>query len=271
MWSGPVYINKSDAGKGLRFKFLLLDKNATSSTDWGDMIKNPDEQYEISTSGNDTTVAWKRFTRPFEPEPSDKIYLHFITDLDKAIANNGFNPETDTLYVKAGLNSTANELVSVDLENIGGTIYEGDAFVVSLKGIKLQYAFFKAFKDPQTNARTETKEFYFDNYDAEVGSNQENRKIVLNSTTVNVVDSLPDNVSSHRSPYFKNTNKMAQDTKIILEVDYRPALNEVKNNGASLVDGQNQNFVVDASNIDGLPIYVNGPITKILDGTDWAA
>jgi len=270
-WSGPVYINDADAGKGLRFKFLLLDKNATSSTDWGDMIKNPDVQYEVTTSGNDTTLAWKWFNnqRVVNLGGNDNITLNFTVDLDKAITNNGFNPETDTLYVKAGLNSTANSLVSLKLDNTGGTIYEGTAEVTSILNTDLQYAFFKAYKNAQ-DARAELKEFYFDNYDLQVGSNQENRKIKLTGSTVNVSDEAPDNTSSHRSPYFKNTTTMAQNTAIILEADYRPALNEVKVNGASLVDGQNQSFVVDASNIDGFSVYVNGPLTRILDATDWA-
>lgn len=271
LWSGPVYIKNQDAGKGLRFKFLLLDKNATPSTDWNDMIKNPDIQYEITTSGNDTTLAWKWFLRYWEPPYYlYNFRLQFTTDLEKAIYNNGFNPETDTLYVKAGLNSTANDLVSVKLDNTVGTIYEGVANVESLQFIKLQYAFFKVYKNAQ-NQRSEMKEFYFDNNDLEVGSNLFNRKVELNSDTIYVSDEAPDNVSSHRSPYFQNTNSMAQDTKIILEVDYRPALNEVKNFGAELSDIQNPNFIVNSTNIDSFSVYVNGPITKILDGIDWAS
>lgn len=270
LWSGPVYIKNQDAGKGLRFKFLLLDKNATPSTDWNDMIKNPDKQYEIATSGIDTTLEWEWFYMRHDPPNFYKVKLNFIADLDKAITNNGFNPETDTLYVKAGLNSTTQDLVVLKLENTSSTIYEGSLTVISMYSFKVQYSYFKAYKNAQ-NQRSEMKEFYFDNNDLEVGSNLFNRKVELNSDTIYVSDEAPDNVSSHRSPYFQNTNPMAQDTKIILEVDYRPALNEVKNFGAELSDTQNLNFIVNSTNIDSFSVYVNGPITKILDGIDWAS
>ena len=289
LWSGPVYINKSDAGKGLRFKFLLLDKNATSSTDWGDMIKNPDVQYEITTSGNDTTVAWKWFTRPFEPF-YEKFKLHFIADLDKAITNNGFNPETDTLYVKTGLNSTANEIVSVKLENTVATIYEGDIilnFPHILKPVNaidkinsdnksggknnylLQYAFFKVYKNSQ-NVKSEQKEFFYDYFDLVTGSHQQNRKVELNADSISISDELPDNVSSHRSPFFLNSNTIQQDTKIIVEVDYRPALNEVKKFNKILNDVQGTSFSVNKENIDSFDVYINGPIARIVDGKQWS-
>ena len=273
-YSRTILVPASKLGSELEYKFTI--KNG-GSVAWEDGLKGTSPT-DVRAGGNrffklngDTTLAWKYFDNKIPATGcttcNSDVRLNFLVDLDKAITNNGYSLETDTMYVRIGLNATTDEVAFVKLENTGGTIFEGQADVKAEIGKEIQYAYFKVFKNNQ-DVRTEVKEFFFDNYDPVVGGNQENRKVTA-AANVDVDDSATDNVSSHRSPYFRNTSLMAQNTKIILEVDYRPALNEVVKHGASLIDGQNSNFIVNASNINTYSVYVNGPITMNVDGTDW--
>lgn len=268
-YSGSVRFPASKLGATAQYKFVIED-NATPGT----VTTWEDGNNKTFPLNSDTSIAYIFFNN-VKPAGScltcnSDVTLNFTVDMDKAITNNGFFLETDTLYVQVGLNSTTLELAKVKLDNTGGTIFEGTANVKADISKPIQYGYFRVFKNTQ-DVTTELKEFYFDNYDPVAGNNQENRKILATGATVEVDDTAPDNTSSHRSPFFKNTSTMAQATKIILEVDYRPALNEVKKWGASLVDGQNAQFIVDATNIDQFPVYVNGPLTRNVDNNDWGS
>lgn len=280
-YSKTILIPKAKLGQNFAYKFYAVRNGNRSDSDdnWENhMVGNGSDiagdGNRIFTLNGDTTLFWKYFNNKAPvacPTCADPVTINFTVDLDNTISNNGFDQSKDTLYVRAGFFGTASAVkeVKMDRVGLGGTIYSGSLNITGTLNDTLQYAYFKKFVNRQL-ANDEKRDFFYDFNDPVLGGNQQNRKVVLTSNNVDVEDSELNKLSSKRQPLFENTAAIAQDTKVILEVDYRPAINEVMNHGAKL-NANGSSFLIDDSNIGGFSVYANGPLTRNVDGTDWGS
>ncbi|MBN8706486.1 MAG: T9SS type A sorting domain-containing protein [Bacteroidetes bacterium] len=270
-FSRIVLLNVTDLHSEVKYKFTYTNP----ATQWESF------QDRTFTLNQDTTLFWKWFNGGLYYKGSDEdcggghvIYdrdaykVHFKVDLDKAIKATGFDPQTDTLYVKAGLAGTGTQVVEIKLNPESGTIFSGDSGADSLyigilpmKGKELQneivfYGYYRR------NTNGEFEEFYFDIYDSTGKANGPKfRKMIVAAGGKDIFaeDLINDNSSTHRVPFFKNMNPIGTETTLTLEANLNPAIFFTTILGGSLKDIQGGPLVVDSTNISNLAVYINGP------------
>ncbi|NUQ82238.1 MAG: T9SS type A sorting domain-containing protein [Bacteroidetes bacterium] len=208
-----------------------------------------------SFAGNDVLL---NFSQP----PDSAVYdIFFEVDLFNAINTNGFDPATDTVVVRAGYAGSSGEIQELTLKApLFGTVYTGT--MEDFAGIENKYVAYKYYK---VNGNLDQEEFYFDNFD-ETGTitGSAYRKILTpdeKSGTLNASDLLEDAVSSHRMPYFRNTNPVGVATSLVIKVDMSMAINFLENLNGTLDDVSGGSLVITKANYKEYPIYINGPAT----------
>ncbi|MCK6603137.1 MAG: T9SS type A sorting domain-containing protein, partial [Bacteroidetes bacterium] len=217
------------------------------------------------TLSGDTTLYWKCFSNECswgDEFPFPEFEVNFKVNMAKAINTNGFDKAKDTLIARIGFLGTAIKTVDAKLSApLLGTVFTGKTGVDSLVAVRGTTVLYQYYKK---NAAGEFEEFYFDNFNTYPGSAAPKfRKAVvpLTGNSFSTEDLLNDNVSTHRQPFFRNTNPVGVPTTLTLEVNGSPAHFLTSCLGGKLNDIQGGSLMVDGYNIKSLPLYVNGPAT----------
>ncbi|MBN8706484.1 MAG: T9SS type A sorting domain-containing protein [Bacteroidetes bacterium] len=252
-FSRTVLVPDSLSGKQIVYKFTYTDP----ATQWESL---PDRTFILNT---DTTIHWKYWDNlPYiiyvDPPLTPPVVINYSVDLNKAILTNGFNRLTDTLYVKAGMENTYDEIIVTRLPTpLLGNVFSGQSDSIFVKAHKpLFYSYFKR------NADGEFSEFYFDHFDSTgLEAGPKYRKVLIDELgrTYQVSDKFKDAVSTHRQPFWKNYSKVGVPTTLNLEVNLKPASFITKCLGKTLEDTQGGPLVVSKENFDSLDLYINGP------------
>ncbi|NUQ83042.1 MAG: T9SS type A sorting domain-containing protein [Bacteroidetes bacterium] len=253
-YSRTVLVDPSKTGNR-EYKFTF---NSGGTTTWEEISNR-----KVTLSGNDTTLAWVWWEnkRPEPVKPTAKYDINFEVDLFNAINTNGFDPATDNVVVRAGYAGSSNEVAELTLDApLFGTVYTG--LLDSFPGINNKYVAYQYYK---VNANIDQEEFYFDNFD-ETGTTTgpKFRKIPTPAEltgTLTASDLLDDAVSTHRMPFFKNSNPVGVATSLVIEANLNPAVSFVTLGAGSLNDIQGGSLVITAANIAEHPLYINGPAT----------
>jgi hypothetical protein len=259
-YSGTVHVPNTYATAGIAFKFVVHNAGADLGEDWGQMAYNSNIQYEIPTTGVDTTIYWQWFDglMPAGFTGSDTVDLTFNADLTKAIANNGFSIG-DSILVRAGYFGTANEVFSMGLTRQGfSNVYSVTIpdMVVDLNNeTGLYYQYYKVAEG------AEYREVYFNfEYDGNNNSEAERRNVVVAADGQIIDDIVDSNVDPHRQPVFQNTGVLSQDVEVTYTLDLRPAYWHVYH-GKVLEDIQGGLTITTHDQIDDLGVFMNGPAT----------
>ena len=193
--------------------------------------------------------------------------LTFKTNVNNAIANNGFNLG-DMLIVRWGyagtqfieqthtLTASIGTEFSVTIDNPEVKLDEG-----------LYYQYYKIVNDIQY------REVYFNfEYDGEDQNLAERRYVSFEGfeegDAIEINDTVNSNVDSRRRPVFQNTNQIGQDIVITWEVDMSPAYYQVYS-GSVLDDIQGDIDISDADQVYELGVWMNGPATLSANQEDW--
>ncbi|MEE4311748.1 MAG: T9SS type A sorting domain-containing protein [candidate division KSB1 bacterium] len=257
-YSGTVHVPDQYATAGLKFKFVVHLKGNPLDEDWGDMVFNPSQEYEVTTTGNDTTVHWKWFANlvPKQATHPDEIIVHYMVDLATAVADRGF-VLGDTLQVRAGYGQTADKRYDLYLNRQGaGTIYAGTDTLMAMIDREMFYQYYSVIDG------VEYREIYF-NFDFPDPSSgeAERRAITPDTNEVFIEDIVPSITDSRRQPRFRNVEVIAQDSIVVtLTCDARPAIYQVMA-GDTLDDIQGFVDVVHPDSVLTWGMAVNGPIT----------
>ncbi len=253
-YSKTILIPKTSAGN-LDYKFVYSDAVTTT---WENSFTG---NRKFTLSG-DTTLYWDFFrgNKVIDPFFFENYKVRFEVDLEKAINTNGFDKFTDTLIVRIGFLGTGKKTVDAKLSApFMGTVFTGETGNDSLAAIPGSAVMYKYYKK---NAAGELEEFYFDNFNTLPQSAAPKfRKAVapVTGNSFSTEDLANDNVSTHRQPFFRNTNPVGVPTTLTLEVDANSASFWVYVLKGKLNDFQNGSLVVDTSNIKKLPLFINGP------------
>ena len=196
--------------------------------------------------------------------------ITFSTDLNNAIANNGFTLG-DMLIVRWGYAGTQLTERTDTLSAQGfGTGYSItiDAPEANLEN-GLYYQYYKIIDNIQY------REIYFNfDFNGEDQNMAERRfynfEDVIENDNVNINDNVNSNVDSRRRPLFMNTDEIGEDVTITWEVDMRPAYYQVYS-GSTLYDIQGVLDVSNYNQVYELGVWMNGPATFFANGEDWTS
>jgi len=257
-YSAPIYIQKGEDVTGVRYKAVVHAAGNPLNEDWGQMVYNPDTQYErnISVTG-DTTLLWTYFNNlvpKLRPNP-DEVVITYSIDMSKSIMNRGF-AHGDTVYARAGYFGTATEVYEVRLTRQGfSNVYGGKDTIFTAIGEELDYQYYVEKRGE------EVRESYFDfDYEGTEASEAERRRIIVTSADFAISDVVDSKVDSRRQPFFRNTSILAQSVKLTMKCDVRPAIFQVLA-GDVLEDIQGTRNVSDPDSILKWGVWVNGPLT----------
>ncbi|NUQ82237.1 MAG: T9SS type A sorting domain-containing protein [Bacteroidetes bacterium] len=266
-YSRTVLVDPSKAGKNLEYKFTF---NSAGSTTWEEISNR-----KVTLSGNDTTLAWvwwnnQRVICICEPAIYD---INFEVDLFNAINTNGFDPAKDNVVVRAGYAASGPKIQEVQLDApLFGTVYNGT--LEAFEGVPNKYV---AYKYLRIRDGVEQEEYYYDFLD-ETGTTTgpKYRKISTPVDTSGILiasDLLDDPISTHRTPFFRNTDSVGVPTILRIEADMRSAHYTTKTLGGELNDILGGPLKVTAANIDTLPVFIHGPASRwgwwLLSMTPW--
>ena len=195
--------------------------------------------------------------------------LQFTTNLNNAIANNGFTLG-DLIIVRWGYADT--QLIErTDTLTAGGF---GTTFskTVEIPEINLDRGLFYQYYKIIDNIQFREVYFNFD-YNGEDQNLAERRFFnfddsIIEGSNVVIDDSINSNVDSRRSPLFMNTNQIGQDVTVTWEVDMRPAYYQVYS-GSTLDDIQGVVDILSPNEVYQLGVWMNGPATYLANGEDW--
>ncbi|MBN2008873.1 lamin tail domain-containing protein [candidate division KSB1 bacterium] len=267
-YSGAIRVPDSYATAGVQFKVVVHHKGNPLDEDWGNMIYNPNTQYNITTVGNDTTIQYKWFDnlRPRAVEHPDQIIVNYMVDLKDAVANRGFTLG-DTLQVRMGYEQSAAQRYDKYLKRQGaGTIYTGKDTIQAMIGRDLFYQYYSVIKG------TEYREVYFNfDYPDPSVTAAEKRQIIPEAAELNISDVGESLVDPRRMPLFRSVEVIAQDSILVtLECDARPAIYQLLE-GDTLSDIQGQLVVTNPDTVLAWGVAVNGPLTGGWSSTggDW--
>lgn len=267
-YSGALHVPNQYATAGVKFKFVVHGTGKPLDEGWGDMVYNPGTEYEVKTTGVDSTVFWKWFDnlKPKQAEHPDEVVVNYVVDLRDAVATRGF-VLGDTLQVRAGYGQTAENRYDLYLQRQGvGTIYAGKHTLKTMIGREMFYQYYSILQG------REYREIYFNfNFPDKTSNNAERRAFVLTGAEVTIADSLSSIVDSRRMPQFRNVQVIAQDSILVtLTCDARPAIYQVKA-GSILDDIQGNVDVADADSVLKWGVAVNGPLSGgwSSPGGDW--
>ena len=199
--------------------------------------------------------------------------ITFSTDLNNAIANNGFTLG-DLLIVRWGYAGTQLTERTDTLSAQGfGTGYSVtiDTPLVNIEN-GLYYQYYKIVDNIQY------REIYFNfDFNGEDQNMAERRfyafdgdSLGLVNSNININDNINSNVESRRRPLFMNTEEIGQDITITWEVDMRPAYYQV-HSGSVLYDIQGVLDISDSEQVYELGVWMNGPATFLANGEDWTS
>ena len=267
-YSGTLHMPNVYAADGVAVKFVIHHANSDPTEDWGNMIVNPDVQYETSTSGVDTTLSWKWFnnTPPAGFTGGDTTDITFKADFSTAINENGYQIG-DSVIVRAGYFGSAQEVYVAGLtkEGIFGNVYSAVIPDVVLSyGENLYYQYYKLDDDG-----AEYREVYFNfDYEGDVPSEAERREVMIDGVDAMVMDDVISNVDGRRQPLFRNTSIIGGHVTVSYTLDMRPAYWHV-DQGIVLNDIQGGINISTAAQIDELGVFMNGPATGAWSG--WGA
>ena len=204
-------------------------------------------------------------------EGVDFSSITFSTDLNNAIANNGFTLG-DLLIVRWGYGGTQLTERTDTLSAQGfGTSYSVtiDNPLINIED-GLYYQFYKIADNIQY------REVYYNfNFNNEDQNMAERRffeflgdSLDLVNTDLSINDNINSNVDSRRSPLFMNTDQIGEDVTVTWEVDMRPAFYQVYS-GSVLYDIQGLLDIQVPSQVYDLGVWMNGPATYLANGEDW--
>ncbi len=267
-YSTAIHVPVQYATTGLSFKFVVHDVGSPLNEPWDNMRYNPNVQYDVTTTGNDTTVYWKWFDnlRLKPAEHPDRIRVYYIVDMRNAVADRGFTLG-DTIQVRTGYNQTARQRYDLYLKRQGtGTIYQGNHYIYSMKGRELYYQYYSIIQG------RENREVYYNfQFPDKANPVAERRAFTPDSTTITIVDTASSIIEPRRMPRFQSVQVIAQDSLLItLECDVRPAIYQLKT-GAILDDIQGFVDVTHPDSVLAWGVAVNGPLTGgwSSPGGDW--
>lgn len=267
-YSTAIHVPEQYATAGLSFKFVVHKTGNPLDELWDNMAYNPNVQYDVTTTGKDTTVYWKWFDNlNLKPaEHPDRIRVYYIVDVRNAVADRGFTLG-DTLQVQTGFNQTASQRNDLYLKRQGtGTIYQGNHYIQSMKGRELYYQYYSRIKG------SSYREVYFNfQYPDKANPVAERRAFTPDSTVITIADTGSSISDPRRMPRFRNVQVIAQDSLLVtLECDVRPAIYQLKA-GAILEDIQGFVDVTHPDSVLAWGVAVNGPLTGgwSSPGGDW--
>ena len=197
--------------------------------------------------------------------------ITFSTDLNNAIANNGFTLG-DLLIVRWGYGGTQlterTDTLSAQGFGTGYSVTIDDPLVNIENGLYYQY--YKIVDNIQY------REIYFNfDFSGEDQNMAERRfyefngdSLALVNSDLSINDNINSNVDSRRRPLFANTEQIGQDITVTWEVDMRPAYYQVYS-GAILYDIQGVLDISDPDQVYELGVWMNGPATFLANGEDW--
>jgi hypothetical protein len=257
-YSNVVNVPEQYDSAGLQWKFVVHGAGNPLDEDWGQMIYNPNTEYQIPpTFGADTTVQWKWFDnlKPLQADHSDTVIITFSANLAQAISERGFTVG-DTLEVRYGYEGSAEMQYGKQMLRQGftSTYAVTDTIVTSInEQLVYQYYVVKGGQD--------IREIYFDFTYPDQGSNlAERRRVVIGGATFSVEDTETDPTLERRVPRFRNTSLLARDVSVIYTVDARPAIYQIMA-GDTLRDIQGTFNVGNVDTVFAWGVYMNGPAT----------
>jgi hypothetical protein len=276
-WSGRVRIPQDsvDEGQKIEYKFVIADKDIPTSIAAWEEIDN--RSFNVPQGYADTTLLWNFWMNQpplLGPAGEDTVKVKFVTDLTRAISENGFTPG-DTIIVRVGRNASADQVDHIMTRtNPLLFIYEATAVVTRVvAGEFLQYQYYH-----QVAGLPDRENFYdFENTGLSQ-ADQETRKIFIPSpapdTTqvISVYDTVAASVTSgNRQPQFPNSQLLPNDALVYWECDLRPPYYHLKFGGDSILDEQgDENYAAgEHEQILQDGVWINGPATT--DWTTWGA
>jgi hypothetical protein len=230
-----------------------------------------------SSWDNNNSANWDVYFGGQGPPPkvhTHKVYLDILVDMSNAIRNRGFT-YGDTVEFRCGYFDTAKETYIIPLARQGiSSFYAGGDTVVTTLQDTLDYSYYTL-----KNAVPNWEVFFNFDYHDPRNSEAQRRRIKLRKWTQVIEDTSKSSSDPHRTPFFRNLNVLAQDVKVSLECDVRPAYYHLKLGGAPLEDIQpggagNGLTITNADDVIALGVAVNGPITGSWsndEGPDWGA
>lgn len=272
-WSGHVKIVPTaiNPGDTVFYKFVYGDAPAgNNNIEWESI---PNRQLPVTVGYPDTSILWSYWnnTPPDIAVGQDTVTVKFVTDLTRAINENGFSPG-DTIYAQYGDNGTAvPDSIRLIKEGFIGNIYSGEKEVYNVEaGGELQYNYYASFNGQGF------RENYFDFSDTTIGTSRpEKRKLNIPSpapgTTIVTYDTVASLTDPHRQPQLGNRSVLPKNVTVRWEVDLRPPYYQVLLEGDTIIDIQST-VNVGPAQLDSIfvwGVWINGLAT---DGwTGWGS
>ena len=231
----PTAINPGDT---VYYKFVYGDRpDGNANIEWESI---PNREFYVTALDADTSVFWSYWnnTPPDIAVGQDTVTVKFVTDLTRAINENGFSPG-DTVYASYGDNGTSvPDSIRLIKEGFIGNIYSGEKEVYNVEaGGELQYNYYISFNG------TGVRENYFDFSDTTIGTSRpEKRKLNIPSpapgTTIVTYDTSASLTDPHRQPQLRNNSILPKNVTVRWEVDLRPPYYQVLIEGDTIIDIQ---------------------------------
>lgn len=270
-YSGPIYVPDQYATAGVSFKPVVHDADHPLDEDWGEMAYNPTVQYEISTSGVDSTVHWKWFDglEPAGFTGADTVEITFTANLSQASENNGFEIG-DTLLVRYGYFGSSAEVLTDTMTRQGFTF--NYSTTVEEVPVSLGEPFFYQYYLYKRGQ--EQREIYYNfEYEGDTPNEAERRMFaIVSGPSVTIEDVEESETSQRRMPLFRNNSLLSQDVDVTVTCDVRPAIYTVLA-GSTLFDIQASFDITPAmmeanpDTINEMGVYINGPLSNNGEGT----
>lgn len=256
-YSNVVNVPDQYATAGLQFKFVVHFDGRPLDEPWDDMAYNPQAEYQVTTTGNDTTVYWKWFDdlKPVVADHQDTLIVTFRADMSRAITEGAFS-DGDTVEVRAGYAGSLETSITKRLTRVGltNTYTATDTVIGSIDGTLIyQYYMWKDGFD--------FREIYFDFDFPDPGDPIAERRRVVIPSAQYVVEDIGDELTDpRRKPRFRNTNNLAQDVLVTVNVDVRPAIYQILA-GDVLMDIQGTIHIDHPDSVIAMGLFINGPMS----------
>jgi hypothetical protein len=254
-YSNVIHVPNKYAKAGVAWKPVVHYIGNPLSEDWSAMVFNPNFQYEIPTTGIDTTIQWKWFNN-LSPRPSankDTLIVTFRANMQQAIGQRGFTIG-DTLQVRSGYGSTAAEVRTKAMTRSGiTTIYTATDTVIVTAGKLLHYQYYLV------KSGTDVREIFYDfDWSGDIGQS-ERRKASVTGKTLTIGDESTSAFDMRRMPRFRNTSKLTKAVTVTYTVDVRPAYYTVKG-GKKLISTNITPYTIGkADSVISWGVWMNGP------------
>jgi len=267
-WSGVTTIPKSEIGKTIEYKFVILNSNSTTA----DVANWEDIGNRSFVVGGDTTLYWKWWENkaPVPFQGTDTVIVSYRTDLSTAIRSRGFTTG-DTIQVQSGWSSSASDLrgespskKTLTKTGITGNLYTLTDTLVGQIGAPMYYQYYLI-----KNGSDQREVFFNFDYKGTENNLAERRSIILQRTN-NVFDTINSVTSSSRQPDFRNNQRLNRNVTVKLVCDLRPAYYTLLA-GGELESGQGGVVTLTKNDAERLyselGVWVNGGMTG--GWTEW--